>query len=127
MKSCAATQGVEIRYGDTLFVRSGFWYGYRALSDEDKIAFGNLKPETWVGVETCREMAEWFWDSGIVAGAGNAPGWERIPNYNSPPEAGLKGYTLHEIMLGGWGMPIGRWKWQNVSKAVADALVRGDV
>ncbi|KAH6988329.1 hypothetical protein BKA56DRAFT_477842, partial [Ilyonectria sp. MPI-CAGE-AT-0026] len=77
------------------------------LSNQKKADFGNIKPETWVSVETYREIAKWLWDSGIVAGVGDAPGWERIPNYNSPPEAGLLGYTLHEIMLGGWGMPIG--------------------
>ncbi|KAH6988310.1 hypothetical protein BKA56DRAFT_477729 [Ilyonectria sp. MPI-CAGE-AT-0026] len=107
LKACAEWEGVEIKQGDILFVRSGFWAGYKALSDDEKTAFGKLKPETWVGVETCRDMAKWLWDSGISAAAGDAPGWERIPNYNSPPEAGLSGYTLHEIMLGGWGMPIG--------------------
>ncbi|OAG44387.1 hypothetical protein AYO21_01383 [Fonsecaea monophora] len=107
LQACAAAQGVEIRQGDLLFVRSGFWVGYNALSDAEKIAWSNQKSPIWVGVETSAKMAKWLWDSGIVAGAGDAPGWERIPNYNSPPEAGLQGWSLHEIMLSGWGMPIG--------------------
>jgi hypothetical protein len=109
LKAVAAAQGVEIRQGDLLFVRSGFWVGYDRLSDEEKLAFSNQEPTVWVGVETTRAMAEWLWDGGVAACAGDAPGWERIPNYNSPPEAGLEGRSLHEIMLGGWGMPIGMW------------------
>ncbi|KAL4861923.1 hypothetical protein BDV12DRAFT_203534 [Aspergillus spectabilis] len=107
LKAVAAAQGVEIRPGDLLFVRSGFWVGYERLNNDEKLAFSAQEPTVWVGVETTRAMAEWLWDSGIVACAGDAPGWERIPNYNSPPEAGLEGRSLHEIMLGGWGMPIG--------------------
>jgi kynurenine formamidase len=107
LKAVAAWQHIELQIGDLLFVRSGFWVGYNALSDQDKLNFANLKPETWVGVETSRDVAKWLWETGVVSGAGDAPGWEKIPNYNSPPEAGLQGKTLHEIMLGGWGMPIG--------------------
>lgn len=92
-------------------MRSGFWKGYRALSDEKKREWSAQDPTVWVGIETNRAMAKWLWDTGIVAGAGDAPGWERIPNYNTPPEAGLEGLTLHEIMLGGWGMPIGKQLW----------------
>jgi hypothetical protein len=107
LKAVAAAQGVIIRPGDLLFVRSGFWVGYERLNNDEKLAFSAQEPTIWVGVETTRAMAEWLWDSGIAACAGDAPGWERIPNYNSPPEAGLEGRSLHEIMLGGWGMPIG--------------------
>lgn len=108
LQACAQDQGVSIQDGDILFVRSGFWVGYNALSEKDKLAWSYQKPPTWVGVETTRRLAQWLWNSGIAACAGDAPGWERIPNYNSPPEAGLEGWSLHEIMLSGWGMPIGK-------------------
>jgi len=75
LKACAAWEKVEIKPGDILLVRSGFWVGYHGLSRDEKKAFGEMKPETWVGVETNRDMAAWLWDSGIVAGAGDAPGW----------------------------------------------------
>ncbi|KAF9886971.1 hypothetical protein FE257_010712 [Aspergillus nanangensis] len=108
LSACAAAQGVEIRYGDILFVRTGFWVGYNRLSEEEKAAWSEKEPfNTWVGVETSASMARFIWDGGVSACAGDAPGWERIPNTDSPSEAGLKGLSLHEIMLGGWGMPIG--------------------
>lgn len=101
-------QGVEIRSGDILFVRSGFWSAYRKLNPQQQKAWSEEEPTVWVGVETTSNFAKFLWDSGISACAGDAPGWERIPNYNSPPEAGLDGLSLHEIMLSGWGMPIGK-------------------
>ncbi|KAK4934569.1 hypothetical protein LTR10_024205 [Elasticomyces elasticus] len=107
LKDVAATQGVQIRHGDILFVRSGFWSAYHQLSGQEKRDWSAMEPPIWVGVETTANLAEFLWNSGIAACAGDAPGWERIPNYNSPAEAGLKGLSLHEIMLGGWGMPIG--------------------
>lgn len=110
LKACAEYQGTELQHGDLLFVRSGFWVGYNGLSLEEKVAWGKLKPIDckWVGVEASAYMAKLLWDSGIAACAGDAPGWERVPNWNQPIEAGLEGLALHEVMLGGWAMPIGK-------------------
>ena len=109
LQEVAKFQGTEIKTGDILFVRSGFWVGYNALDDNGKKNFGVQAPTVWVGVETSRKTARWLWDSGIVACAGDAPGWERIPQITAF-EQGLEGHTLHEVMLSGWGMPIGMLK-----------------
>lgn len=114
LKACAAAQGTEIRQGDILLVRSGLWIGYNALSKTGQSAWSDEHPSVWVGVETSREMAQWLWDSGITACAGDAAGWEKCPP-NTTPEQGLDGLILHEIMLGGWGMPIGESKCQFTS------------
>lgn len=106
---CAKYQGTEIREGDLLFVRSGFWVGYKHLTEEEKTAWGAAAPRDCkaVGVEATRAMARWLWESGIAACAGDAPAWEKVPSWEWPESAGLEGLSLHEIMLGGWGMPIG--------------------
>ncbi|KAK4934478.1 hypothetical protein LTR10_024269 [Elasticomyces elasticus] len=106
LKACLAAQGTEVRYGDILLIRSGFWVGYNLLSMEEKVAWSDEHPAVWVGVETSKKMAQWIWDSGISACAGDAVGWEKVPADTSA-EAGLDGMILHELMLGGWGMPIG--------------------
>ncbi|OAL27838.1 hypothetical protein AYO20_09691 [Fonsecaea nubica] len=108
LKACAAAQGTELRQGDILLVRSGLWVGYKALSEAEQKAWVDEHPSVWVGVETSREMAQWLWSSGITACAGDAAGWEKCPP-NTAPKQGLEGHILHEIMLGGWGMPIGEF------------------
>lgn len=48
-------------------------------------------------------MARWLWEGEFSACAGDAPAFERIPKSSS----GLEDLLLHEILLSGWGMPIG--------------------
>lgn len=106
LQACAAHQGTEIRYGDILIVRCGYWYTYNRLSHEERVDWCDGKSMTHVGVLPSREMAKWLWDSGIVACAGDALGWEAMP---PKPGRGLDNdHILHEVMLAGWGMPIGK-------------------
>lgn len=107
LQACAAHQGTEIRYGDILIVRSGYWHTYNQLSHEERLAWCDGKSITHVGVQPSRDMAKWLWDSGISACAGDAVGWEAMP-----PKPGLgldNDHILHEVMLAGWGMPIGEF------------------
>jgi hypothetical protein len=85
-------------------VRSGFNVGYEALSIEQKLEWSKAKPTRWVGLEASLEMARWLWDEGFSAAAGDAPGFERFP-FGGVFEG--EKLTLHEVLLGGWGMPIG--------------------
>lgn len=108
LQACADSQGVKFQQGDILFVRTGLKVGYDALSTDEKLAWCNKLPATWVGVETSVGTARWLWDNGFSACAGDAPGWESQP-FPDPQVSGPMGrYTLHELMLAGWGMPIGR-------------------
>jgi len=91
-------------------VRSGWKKGYEELSKEERIAWSRNVPPKWVGVERSEATLRWLWDNGISACAGDAPAWETITNIREPPEVPVLGtILLHEVMLGGWGMPIGEY------------------
>ena len=99
-----AQQSLTLQVGDILLVRTGFHVGYDAMTTEEKVTWSHQHPMMHVGVETSRDMAAWLWDEGFSACAGDAPAWERMPLESK----GLEGLYLHEVMLAGWGMPIGR-------------------
>ena len=61
-----------------------------------------------MGVEPTEENLQWLWESQFAAVAGDAPASERSPvgkgkDVNDAPAP----VTLHQCLLGGWGMPIG--------------------
>lgn len=108
LESVAKAQNVTIREGDILLVRSGFTKGYSELSDEEKISWSHKTPTDWIGIETSIKTARWLWDSGFAACGGDQPGWESFPIWQTPEKDGLEDLALHEVMLSGWGMPIGK-------------------
>jgi kynurenine formamidase len=97
------------REGDILFVRTGFRVGYEALNAEEKKEWAHNSPTLWIGIETSEKIARWLWDNGFAACAGDQPGWEAFPIWTTPDVGGLGDLSLHEVMLGGWGMPIGEF------------------
>ncbi|OQU93635.1 hypothetical protein CLAIMM_00117 [Cladophialophora immunda] len=103
LKAVAEFQKVEFKKGDILIIRTGFHAGYEALSEEEKIAWSYGSPMKHVGVETSLGMARWLWDTGFCACAGDSPAFERMPKQSSIPGD----LFLHELILSGWGMPIG--------------------
>jgi hypothetical protein len=117
LRACANAQGVTFKKGDILFVRTGFTVAYNSLSQDERVKWSLTDPPVSVGVEATADTARWIWDQGFSACASDAPGWERFPIFepgvNRDGEkqvidhAGLGRLTLHEIMLSGWGMPIG--------------------
>jgi len=90
-------------------VRTGFQVGYDALSAEEKVKWAQNSPTRWTGIETSLATARWLWESGFAACAGDQPGWEAFPIWTEPEVGGLEDLSLHEIMLAGWGMPIGEY------------------
>jgi len=103
LQAAAATQNVDFHPGDILLIRTGFHVGYEALSHDEKIAWSHQHPMKHVGVETSRNMAKWLWESKFSACVSDAPAFEAIPKRSK----GINDLFLHEIMLSGWGMPIG--------------------
>lgn len=68
----------------------------------------------FAGVEATEEVLKWLWDSKFAAVAGDMPAFERSPpgggksDAYPAEEATLQGVgSLHEVLLGGWGCPIG--------------------
>lgn len=98
LKQIAKDQGVEIKFGDILIVRSGYMDAYNKLSRSEIEQYRSKQPLTFTGVEQSEEMMEFLW-SNFSAAAGDHPSWECWPTQ--------KDWLLHEVMLAGWGMPIG--------------------
>lgn len=68
----------------------------------------------FIGVEATPCMLQFLWDSNVAAVAGDAPSFERSPvgggksDAYRAEEVTLEGVgSLHEVLLGGWGCPIG--------------------
>ena len=115
VQDCIVHQKVEIKRGDILIIRTGYHVVYNAKSD-DQILEKSQSPPGYAGVAQDIAMAEWLWDSGIIAVAGDAPAfesWPPNPSIEENPKSG--GFMLHEILLGGMGMSIGEmWYLENL-------------
>lgn len=98
LQACAKDQGITPRFGDILIVRSGYMAEYAKTSREDLQRLSKVSPPNLAGVEQSEEMLEWIWNH-FSAVAGDHPAWECYPT--------MKDWSLHEVLLGGWGMPIG--------------------
>jgi len=98
----ARTQGTEIRFGDVLIVRSGYMAAYRKLSVEQLTEKAKTMPPSFGGVEQSPEMLEWIWQH-FAAVAGDHPSFECWP----AKVPGKIEKALHEVLLAGWGCPIG--------------------
>ncbi|EME41698.1 hypothetical protein DOTSEDRAFT_176999 [Dothistroma septosporum NZE10] len=98
LRQVAADQGTQIHHGDILLVRTGYLHAYSQLSRAQIESLRQKQPLTFTGVEQSDEMMEFMWTN-FSACAADHPSWEAWPTQ--------KEYHLHEVMLAGWGMPIG--------------------
>lgn len=98
LKAVAEEQGTEIKFGDVLLIRSGYMVEYNGLSREKIDSLRQQQPLKFAGVEQSEAMLEFLWENFAAAG-GDHPSFEAWPTQ--------KEYALHEVMLAGWGMPIG--------------------
>ncbi|KAI9660121.1 MAG: hypothetical protein M1821_001473 [Bathelium mastoideum] len=98
LKEVAKAQGTEIKYGDILVIRSGFMAAYNATSRQEIEALRQVQPPNFTGVEQSEAMLEWIW-SNFSAVAGDQPSFECWPSQRE--------FYLHEVLLAGWGCPIG--------------------
>ncbi|KAF2724576.1 hypothetical protein K431DRAFT_217609 [Polychaeton citri CBS 116435] len=98
LKQVAHDQGTEVKFGDVLLVRSGYMDAYSRLSRDEIDMLRTQQPLRFTGVEQTEEMMEFLWENFSAAG-GDHPSFECWPTQ--------KDWALHEVMLAGWGMPIG--------------------
>lgn len=104
LRRVAADQGVTFRFGDILFIRSGYMHAYGQTSRAEIEERRQVMPPSFAGVTPDTEMLEFLWEN-FSAAAADHPSFEEWP-----PRNGLES-SLHEVMLGGWGMPIGELFW----------------
>ena len=101
LEGARAAQGVELRGGDILLVRTG-WVGYyMALPQEQKDTMGTMEGLTSCGISNERAVAEWLWDNHVAMVGTDCPAVETWPWQDFETEA------LHFRTLALLGMPIG--------------------
>ena len=116
LDATAAAQGVELREGDILCLRTG-WVGWYLGLD----AAGRARPAaaslTYVdlrcpGLSYRAGMAEYLWDRGVAAVAADNPTVEVMPPPPSPtgdPALTDPNATLHAQVMGKLGMTLGEF------------------
>ncbi|KAL8902730.1 MAG: hypothetical protein Q9207_004427 [Kuettlingeria erythrocarpa] len=72
-------QNITVSPGDILFIRSGFTAAYDALSPTEQEALAARETPEFMGIEATPQVAEWIWEQGCAAVAGDAVGWEVLP------------------------------------------------
>ncbi|KAI4149218.1 MAG: hypothetical protein L6R39_002551 [Caloplaca ligustica] len=100
--------------GDILFIRSGLTAALDKLDDSSQRMLSERPTADFAGVEATHAVLKWLWDTKFAAVAGDMPAFERSPpgggksDAYTAEEVELEGVgSLHEVLLGGWGCPIG--------------------
>ncbi|KAL4924088.1 uncharacterized protein BDV17DRAFT_295717 [Aspergillus undulatus] len=121
LEAVAEWEGVELRQGDILIVRSGFTKGLEEAETAEKQAELMATHRT-VGVEGTVKAAKWFWNHHFAAVAGDAIAFEALPPVKEDgTDGGIAGLVLHEYFLGMFGMNIGElWDLEGLSKLCAE-------
>lgn len=111
--SILQSQNTTPHYGDILIIRTGFLRSYAALSKQEIAALASQNPVPACGVEQCKDTLEWIWNN-FSAVAGDQPSFEAWPAPSAMSEAKRDAdagtgpaWTFHEVLLAGWGCPIG--------------------
>lgn len=71
----AKWEGVEIKFGDVLFVRSGWMAAFNHMQRSELIELRKATPPGFIGVEQSEEVLEWVWEH-FSAVAGDHPSFE---------------------------------------------------
>ncbi len=116
LEACSQAQGVEVRTGDVLLVRTGWlaWYSNKATPDvrEDISDRARLKAP---GLGPAEEMAAWLWNHHVAAVAADNPALEAWPP--RPETGGFMHWRLIPLL----GMPIGElWDLDALAADCAD-------
>ncbi|GAB7351379.1 hypothetical protein MBLNU459_g2060t1 [Dothideomycetes sp. NU459] len=75
LKAVAEWEGVQLKFGDILIIRSGYMAQYNAMSRPELETLCKVQPPTFFGVEQSTEMLQWIWEN-FAAVAGDHPSFE---------------------------------------------------
>ncbi|KAK3685579.1 hypothetical protein B0T22DRAFT_492468 [Podospora appendiculata] len=99
IQACLAAQGTEVKFGDILLIRSGWMQAHASKTPSELAALHAAFPNhRFVGLEQSEATLRWIWEH-LAAVAGDQPGLECWPTQQP--------WSLHEVLLAGWGCPIG--------------------
>jgi kynurenine formamidase len=108
LDGCRAAQGVDVRTGDILLVRTGWlrWYTSVAMPEQKRAISGDAMTNLRApGIGPDEEMAKYLWDLHIAAVAADNPALEPWPP--GPERQGFMHFRLIPLL----GMPIGELWW----------------
>ncbi|PSK48649.1 54S ribosomal protein L4, mitochondrial [Elsinoe australis] len=111
-QSKQSAKPIELRKGDILIVRSGHMKRVSELPAAEERTYALQEAFEITGVEQDERLLQWLWDHEIAAVAGDAPGFENFSSTKRPD------WLFHEVLLAGWGCPIGEFFWlEELAKA----------
>jgi kynurenine formamidase len=96
LAAVASAQGVEIRSGDILLIRTGWWT--RLTTERSRRTI--LAAEPGLGID----VAQWLYDHEIAAVAADNHAVEALPNDHPGTN-----YPLHLVLIRDMGMTLGEW------------------
>jgi len=96
--ACLAFQNTRIHFGDILLIRTGWMAAYETKSPAELKALQGMTPHQFAGLEQSENTLRWIWEN-FSAVAGDQPSFECWPTQQE--------WHLHEVLLAGWGCPIG--------------------
>ncbi len=105
MQAAAEWQGVGFNPGDILLLRTGWIEWYSALNKEQRSNLSQPGALRACGLEQGEESLRFLWDNHFAAIASDNPSFEAYPS--APPVNGQPGESMHGVIIGLWGMPIG--------------------
>lgn len=114
LKEVLKEQRTELKFGDILIIRSGYMDAYNRKERSEIAELVKATPPSFTGVEQSEEMLQWIWEN-FSAVAGDHPSFECWRKYCTPEGLGeglqfpasQREFMLHEVLLAGWGCPIG--------------------
>jgi kynurenine formamidase len=117
LEATRRAQGVEIRTGDILLIRSGWMAWYQQAPPAERMRITHVPNLKTPGIAAGKDMAAYLWNLHIAAIASDAPALEAWP-----PDFEGDGF-LHRILIGLFGMAIGEL-W-NLEDLAADCAADG--
>ncbi|KAF2467912.1 uncharacterized protein BDR25DRAFT_374217 [Lindgomyces ingoldianus] len=98
VKAILQEKQIQLRKGDILFLRTGFVQAYGKLDSSAREEYKT--GHSWPGLGQSEETLRWLWEQQFAAVAGDNPAFECFPPTDQK-------YSLHPVLLSGWGTPIG--------------------
>jgi kynurenine formamidase len=105
LQAAADWQGLRFQTGDILLLRTGWieWYG--SLDEEQRAKLAQPGALEAGGLQQSEESLRFLWDHHFAAIASDTPSFEAHPP--AAWEEGPPGESMHGVIIGLWGMPIG--------------------
>jgi kynurenine formamidase len=105
LRAAADWQRVSFQTGDILLVRTGWIEYYGSLNQEQRTQLAQPGTMQAGGLEQGEESLRFLWDHHFAAVASDNPSFEAHPA--APGKDGQPGESMHGVIIGLWGMPIG--------------------